>query len=911
MSHDSTLQDEQLSSEIPNQLFDPDQYREIEKQSRKSLELLINCVYLSTCTILRYRKILPDECFVDFDVCGDLKGCRMNEDEKRGSAIARKFASAAYGISKRILIKFALVIEEDTGSPIEAFLWRFVYKKKSRHVYTGLDVKGSKEKYTLKFESMENSVETFCEFFVKLTNVLSSLDPLPSYALPSFRLAFTGTDDEMPHGYFETDKFVDLKQIHLGTVRFPREEMKISFASKYYKENSPFHPDTIAEELERLNSYNQDVGAMPENYEIFEKIRDSRSPGAIEETTLQIEEPDEPENGPLDDGQQYSTICQPPQSTDEQAFESAVTVMHSESQQTELISEDVQSPISEQEEIIATAMASRQLKTAKKQPAKKKKQNPTKTQKTRRRQAKTDDVPIEDVTASGLEQMSFEPLKKRFARVSSLTTITPPSSPVREEDTEIAKKKRFARVCSVTRISPEVHPNFQSFLDELDYAPEPKPAPAPIEEEEVLYNEDGVRRVIIDYDSDEDTEVRYPYEKPDDYQEYWEKINEKIKNDAFANTKEIDAKLETIKEDFENTKRKLKQIDLLERNFKTFTKGSVYTCVICSKAFANPEELQAHSDKIHDIFNKKFKCPKCGSLYKLKKNLDIHLRKHNERTEHNCNECHSVFRNHVELYSHMAKSHMVTNDNMIKCKYCQKDYLKSALSKHQSYCKNKERILAKKREKLSESRSVPPSPAMSTVSYKSFKSTGNGGSTPVSPVVSYLDKSCAVCGENFASRQSMLRHVGRKHPDRKDDPNVIGVKYLSVESPTHQYACEECGKRVTTRAALTLHKERIHLKNRAFKMDTNFKFSNLVGSVYRQGQVTFTPDGNSVISPVGNKLSVFDLKNNHSRTLNLETYFNIYSINISPNGTHMAVADENLARTHFKQLFEFFTEIHT
>lgn len=41
---------------------------------------------------------------------------------------------------------------------------------------------------------------------------------------------------------------------------------------------------------------------------------------------------------------------------------------------------------------------------------------------------------------------------------------------------------------------------------------------------------------------------------------------------------------------------------------------------------------------------------------------------------------------------------------------------------------------------------------------------------------------------------------------------------------------------------------------------TNFvQFSNICGTVYRQGNVLFTPDGNSLLSPVGNRVSVFDL----------------------------------------------------
>ena len=39
-----------------------------------------------------------------------------------------------------------------------------------------------------------------------------------------------------------------------------------------------------------------------------------------------------------------------------------------------------------------------------------------------------------------------------------------------------------------------------------------------------------------------------------------------------------------------------------------------------------------------------------------------------------------------------------------------------------------------------------------------------------------------------------------------------------------------------------------------------WQFSNLCGAVYKEGNVEFTGDGNSVFSPVGNRISLFDLK---------------------------------------------------
>ncbi|VDM60532.1 unnamed protein product [Angiostrongylus costaricensis] len=70
-------------------------------------------------------------------------------------------------------------------------------------------------------------------------------------------------------------------------------------------------------------------------------------------------------------------------------------------------------------------------------------------------------------------------------------------------------------------------------------------------------------------------------------------------------------------------------------------------------------------------------------------------------------------------------------------------------------------------------------------------------------------------------------------------------------------------------------------------METNDDFSNLIGSVYRNGDLIFSPDGNSVISPVGNKLSVFDLKNNVSKTLSFDCLHNIMSVAINNTGSHM------------------------
>ncbi|KAJ1863412.1 U3 snoRNP protein [Coemansia sp. RSA 989] len=75
-------------------------------------------------------------------------------------------------------------------------------------------------------------------------------------------------------------------------------------------------------------------------------------------------------------------------------------------------------------------------------------------------------------------------------------------------------------------------------------------------------------------------------------------------------------------------------------------------------------------------------------------------------------------------------------------------------------------------------------------------------------------------------------------------------------------------------------------------MKTDFKFSNLCGTVYRKGNLVFTPDGNSILSPVGNRVTVFDLVNNKTETLPCENKRDIRRLALSPNGNLLLSVDE-------------------
>ncbi|KAL8753390.1 MAG: hypothetical protein Q9184_005436 [Pyrenodesmia sp. 2 TL-2023] len=74
-------------------------------------------------------------------------------------------------------------------------------------------------------------------------------------------------------------------------------------------------------------------------------------------------------------------------------------------------------------------------------------------------------------------------------------------------------------------------------------------------------------------------------------------------------------------------------------------------------------------------------------------------------------------------------------------------------------------------------------------------------------------------------------------------------------------------------------------------MKSEFKFSNLLGTVYCKGNLIFTPDGNSLLSPVGNRVSVFNLVQNSSYTLPFSHRRNISRLALNPAGTLLLSVD--------------------
>ncbi|KMS93400.1 hypothetical protein BVRB_031860, partial [Beta vulgaris subsp. vulgaris] len=94
-------------------------------------------------------------------------------------------------------------------------------------------------------------------------------------------------------------------------------------------------------------------------------------------------------------------------------------------------------------------------------------------------------------------------------------------------------------------------------------------------------------------------------------------------------------------------------------------------------------------------------------------------------------------------------------------------------------------------------------------------------------------------------------------------------------------------------------------------MKISFEFSNLCGSSFNGGNLIFSKDGNCVLSPVGNRVSVFDLVNHKCSTFPFENQNNITRIALSPNGQTLISVDVDgraiLANYHKRVVLNRFT----
>lgn len=76
-------------------------------------------------------------------------------------------------------------------------------------------------------------------------------------------------------------------------------------------------------------------------------------------------------------------------------------------------------------------------------------------------------------------------------------------------------------------------------------------------------------------------------------------------------------------------------------------------------------------------------------------------------------------------------------------------------------------------------------------------------------------------------------------------------------------------------------------------MSLDYKLANIFGTLYKQGNLLFTKDGTKLLSPVGSRVSCFDLVNNKSFTFAYDHRKNISRIALNPQETLLISVDDD------------------
>ncbi|KAL3993807.1 C2H2-type zinc finger family protein [Acanthocheilonema viteae] len=254
-------------------------------------------------------------------------------------------------------------------------------------------------------------------------------------------------------------------------------------------------------------------------------------------------------------------------------------------------------------------------------------------------------------------------------------------------------------------------------------------------------------------------------------------------------TAESDAKLdEILKYCEQHTKRMSLFKDKITQDYQMFV------CFACGRVFDDEITMRNHVNEVH-LSNKDyiFKCRHCYRRFKLKHHLQRHERTHDLSLVHICNRCSSSFRNFESLVAHRSRVHGIdeNGEKILNLKYnCNKCKQKFGtfveLNRHKYFCLNESR--SKRQKKVNGA-----SPSSSTSSIFSVSSRPK------------IDKTCRICNKKFASRQSLMRHIGRIHPEEKIDEIK---QYEVVQSPDLPFACNICSKRFTTRTLMLVHRKR-------------------------------------------------------------------------------------------------------
>ena len=226
--------------------------------------------------------------------------------------------------------------------------------------------------------------------------------------------------------------------------------------------------------------------------------------------------------------------------------------------------------------------------------------------------------------------------------------------------------------------------------------------------------------------------------------------------------------------------------DHMNKNHGDSTGTIILTCSICAKIFHSAGGLQRHEEAIHQGI--RYPCSICPYAAKVKKELDVHMRRHTGEKPFICNICSKTFTTKSDCNTH-KKSHDVAKEIM-KCQLCHKEVTKHSLKQH-------------------------------------MKLKHEGSPSEI--------HKCEKCGNEFCRKDRLQNHVRHQHDNYKQFVCSVCKKKFNqkVHLKTHMmshtgekpFQCLFCDNTFRTLLRMKLHKKSIHETQKY-----NYKCENCKGT---------------------------------------------------------------------------------
>lgn len=232
-----------------------------------------------------------------------------------------------------------------------------------------------------------------------------------------------------------------------------------------------------------------------------------------------------------------------------------------------------------------------------------------------------------------------------------------------------------------------------------------------------------------------------------------------------------------------------------------------YRCKICKKQCADEVEYKMHR-KTHTI-EKPHQCSMCGTAFTTKRNLEIHILKHDGKFQYECVPCNKRFYMKIHYNHHMCQNH--SDERPFKCEFCPKAFsLKKYLRMHFNKCHGPNKPKLKIRtcvacQKIFKEKNK----------YDAHMFRMHNGPQPIYSTSTRPDEkaepnkiiNCKHCDQKFLNPLSLKYHMSKSHSDER----------------THQ--CTMCISSFTTEKYLQIHMDAVHLKNRPHACDVRIIIS--------------------------------------------------------------------------------------